>query len=242
MRQIKKNLIPPVILLGLAAAITAGLAPASSELWPPQEKKDLWIVTATFREETTVTLTDDWSITQKITPDELVRASQVTIKKVWHRTSRTTNVASIVTIVENEGGDDALVIYERPPVSTTIIGHRSYTSDEERTEHVNQYTSEGSEFRTIQDNISSGRRGRVGIRPRIRRSTHAETRHAPGQRKVYRGRAWKDISHLRGDGWLRVGCVRDCAHVSSRARPARSATQTHVKNNKVHQWPQTTTV
>jgi hypothetical protein len=220
MRQIKKKLIPPVILLGLAAAIPAGLAPASSELWPPQEKKDLWIVTATFREETTVTLTDDWSITQKITPDELVRASQVTIKKVWHRTSRTTNVASIVTIVENEGGDDALVIYERPPVSTTIIGHRSYTSDEERTEHVNQYTSEGSEFRTIQDNIQF-RKGAVELEYSPENQTinaHAEgsgTRQ--DKRKVYKDRAWKDISYTSEvtDGFG-VGCTSEDpnAHVS----------------------------
>ncbi|MDH4272088.1 MAG: hypothetical protein OEW18_08940 [Candidatus Aminicenantes bacterium] len=220
MRATKKRLLPPAVLVGLAAAIASGSVPASLELRPAQEKKDLWIVTATFRVETTTTLTDDWSITQKITPDRLVRANQVTIKKVWHRTTKTTNVASIVTIVENEGGDDALVIYERPPVSTTVIGHRTYSSDEERTEHVNQYTSEGSEFRTIQDSIPF-RKGSVQMEYSPENQTFSAFAEGSGTRqdkkRIYKDRAWKDFSSTSEvtDGFG-VGCTSEDpeAHIS----------------------------
>jgi len=220
MRRINRKRIPLWALLG-AATIAFGSAPASREFRPAQEKKDLWIVTATFRTETHTTLTDDWTTTQKITPDELVRASQVTIKKVNHRTSKTTNVASIITVVENEGGDGVLVISGLPPVSTTVIGHRSYTSDEERTEHVNQYTSEGSEFRTIQDNIQF-RKGSVELQysPEIQTiSLWAEgsgTRQ--DKRRIYKDRAWKDVSRSSDvtDGFG-VGCTSEDpnAHIST---------------------------
>lgn len=213
MRAIEKKLRPSAFLLCLTAAIAFGSAPASRELRPAQEKKDLWIVTATFRVETTTTLRDDWTFSQKITPDRLVRANQVTIKKVWHRTTRTTNVASIVTVVENEGGDDALVIYERTPVSTTVIGHRSYTSDEERTEHVNQYTSEGSELRTIQDNIQF-RKGSVQLEYSPENQTFSAWAEGSGTRqdkkRLYKSGAWKDFPSTSEvtDGFG-VGCTSE---------------------------------
>ena len=198
MRQFKKKRLPPLTLLGLTAVIVFGSAMASPKLRPVQEKKDLWIVTATLHEEITTTLRDDWTFTQKITPDQLVRADHVTIKKVQHLTTKTTNVASIVTIVENEGADGVLVIYERTPVSTTVIGHHAHSSDSENTEHVNEFTSEGSEFRTIQDSVQF-RTGSV----QLEYSEEVQglsvgvqgTGSRQDKRRIYKDHAWKDISH-----------------------------------------------
>jgi hypothetical protein len=200
------------LLILLALPFPAVLAPSSSSKAAYlQEKRDLWMITATFREEITTTLRDDWTFTQKIRPDELVRADHVTVKKVRRQTSNTTSAASVITIVENEAGGDVFVVYDQRPVSTTVIGHRTYTEELEQTEQVNDITAEGSEFRTIQDDIQF-REGSVLLEYSPAGQYLSAQVEGRGNRRdttrIFKGGAWKEYPRTTEvtDGFG-VGCT-----------------------------------
>ena len=110
----------------------------------PLDDDDLWVVNATVTETITKSGSFHSSRTTKITPDELVKASHVTIEKNNSFRSTKTGAAFISAVVSNEGADDILVISGATPVSIRVGGTVSQQSYASKLETVNGVTADYS--------------------------------------------------------------------------------------------------
>ena len=114
-------------------------------------RQDLWLVTATLKETTTTTASGYSKIVvPNTTPSKLFPMREIVIEKKRSLESRRTHFAMITAVMDNEGGEGAVVFSDRKPVSLQVGGSMDHSSTTEELEIINGELS-GASDRDIRD-------------------------------------------------------------------------------------------
>ena len=146
-RFVRGAILCLIVLGGLSARPCSGPASAADETG----RQDLWLVTATLK-ETITTAASGYSkiVVPNTTPSKLFPMREIVIEKKTSLESRRTHFAMITAVMENEGGDGAIVFSDKKPVQLQVGGSMDHSSTTEELEYINGELS-GASDRDIRD-------------------------------------------------------------------------------------------